>query len=134
MRNLLIAACSAAAILAFTAAVPALAGGEPEMTKLLNTTLDDLKQEVNIVLVEVEPGFETERHLHPGHLFLYVLDGTIEVHVEGEEPKKASAGEVLQEPPDRPMIGRNLSTTESARFVLFQIGEIGKPLTIAQPK
>ena len=134
MRNLLITACSVATFVAVTALVPALAGGEPKMTKLLTTPLEDIGREVHIILTEVEPGFETERHLHPGHLFIYVLDGVIEVHVEGEEPMKASAGEVLREPPNKPMVGRNVSSTEGARFILFQIGEVGKPLTVAQPK
>jgi quercetin dioxygenase-like cupin family protein len=134
MRNLLITACSVATFIAFTAAVPALAGGEPKQTKLLNTTLDDINREVNIVLAEFGPGAETPRHLHPGNLFVYVLEGSLEVHVEGKEPQRISAGEVFQEVPDKPMLGRNVSSSDVARVIIFQIGEVGKPLTVAQPE
>jgi hypothetical protein len=32
------------------------------------------------------------------------------------------------------MIGRNASSTEGARFVVFQIGPTGKPLMVPQPQ
>ncbi len=134
MRNLFVTACIAAAFFVSSATVPALAGGEPKRTKLLNTTLGDIEREVNIVVAEFEPGAETPRHLHPGNLFVYVLEGTLEVHVEGEEPQMISAGEVFQEVPDKPMVGRNVSASEGAKVIIFQIGEVGKPLTVAQPK
>ncbi len=90
--------------------------------------------EANIVLFEVEPGFETERHIHPGHVFVYVLEGTVEVDAEGQDPIQVSAGEAAYELPNLPMVGRNTSSTEGARFVVFQVGEAGKPLMVNQPK
>jgi hypothetical protein len=32
------------------------------------------------------------------------------------------------------MAGRNTNSTEGARFVVLQVGEAGKPLTVDQPK
>lgn len=111
---------------------PAVA--DSETTPVLKQQLQGLDgMEANIVLFNVEPGFETERHIHPGHVFVYVLEGEIEVAVEGEEPVRASAGEAFYELPNKPMVGRNVSSTQGARFIVFQVGEAGKELMIAQP-
>jgi hypothetical protein len=33
-----------------------------------------------------------------------------------------------------PMVGGNASSTDGARFIMFQVGESGKPLMVAQPQ
>ena len=115
------------------ASAPAL--GDEQVTPLLNTRLAGMEEmEANIALVEVDPGFVTERHLHPGHVFLYVLEGSIEIDVDGMESVQISAGEAAYELPNTPMVGRNTSSVDGARFVLFQVGPTGAPLTIDQPK
>lgn len=87
-------------------------------------------KEATVVIIEVPPGFQTPPHIHPGDLFVYVLEGAIEVELEGGEKLAASAGEVIYEPPNHPMIGRNASSSEGARILIFQVGDKGKPLTI----
>jgi quercetin dioxygenase-like cupin family protein len=62
------------------------------------------------------------------------LEGAIEIDVDGEDPLVVSAGEAIYETPNKPMVGRNASSTEGARFVVFQVGEAGKPLMVAQPE
>ena len=106
-----------------------------KITPVLKQKLEGMENmEANIVLFEVEPGFATERHLHPGHVFVYVLEGVIEMDVEGSEPVRVSAGAAAYEIPNQPMVGRNASSTEGARFVVFQVGDAGKELMVAQPK
>jgi quercetin dioxygenase-like cupin family protein len=87
-------------------------------------------KEVNIVLMEVPPGFQTPSHTHPGDLFVYVLEGAVEIELESGEKLAASAGEVIYEPPDQPMVGRNASSSEGARLLIFQVGDEGKPLMV----
>ena len=36
-------------------------------------------QEAKIVLFQVPPGWTPPRHVHPGHLFLYMLKGSVEL-------------------------------------------------------
>lgn len=103
------------------------------MTPLLKQAIQD-GMEVNILRLEAEPGFETERHLHPGHVFVYVLEGTVELVVDDEETVQLSAGEAGYEQPNKPMIGRNASATEGVSAIIFQVGEAGKPLQVPQPK
>ncbi len=42
----------------------------------------------------------------------------------------SAPGDVLHEIPGRNMVANNISSTEGARFLVFQVGEIGKPLTV----
>ncbi len=101
------------------------------ITKLLNTSLDGIAgQEANVVLFEVAPGWTIANHSHPGHIFVYMLQGSIKIEVEGEPAHVLSAGDVLHEIPGRNMVANNVSSTKGARFLVFQVGEIGKPLTV----
>ena len=118
----------AVSVLGFTAAF-----ADEEATPVLKQALPD-NMEANIVLIKAGPGFETERHIHPGHVFVYVLEGTVELDFDGEDPVRVSAGEAVYEQPNKPMVGRNVSSTEDVRLVVFQVGEAGKPLQIDQPK
>jgi quercetin dioxygenase-like cupin family protein len=47
---------------------------------LLKQSLKGLEgKEANIVLIEVPAGWQIPPHTHPGNLFVYVLQGTIEI-------------------------------------------------------
>ncbi|MDN3558084.1 cupin domain-containing protein [Halomonas maura] len=108
------------------------ASGDP--TTLLTTELQGIEgMEVNIVLFEEEPGKVFGRHIHPGNLFVYVLDGSLRVEIEGQEPREAKAGEVIHEVPDKPMVA-SVTGEEGVRFVVFQIGPIGEPIMVSQPE
>ncbi|RTR06940.1 cupin domain-containing protein [Halomonas nitroreducens] len=111
---------------------PMLATGDS--TQLMKTELQGVEgMEVNIVDYDVGPDWVTDRHIHPGHVFVYVTEGSLEVAVEGKEPRTIMAGEVFYERPDQPMVGRTVSA-EGAKFTLFQIGSTGEPLTVSQPE
>ena len=133
MRNRLIGTMAAMTLISASALGSAAALADEETIPLLKQALPD-NMEANIVRLEVGPGFETERHLHPGHVFVYVLEGAIDLIVDGKEPVHVSAGEVAYEEPNQPMVGRNASSTEGARLIIFQVGEAGKPLQVDQPK
>ena len=128
---------TAAVVLSLAVALqgPASAGGDQKVTKVLNAALQDMSgKEANIVLFEVGPGWTIKRHFHPGHIFVYVLEGALEIDVEGRELSRIEAGGAFHEIPDRPMTAKNVSASEGARFVVFQVGEQGKPLTVYQPQ
>jgi quercetin dioxygenase-like cupin family protein len=135
LRNFLISAGAASSVLAAIAFVPTIAFGEETVTPLLKQAINGTAQmEANVAQIDISPGHATERHVHPGHVFIYVLEGSIEIDVDGEEPLKASAGQAIYELPDRPMVGRNASSSEGARIIVFQVGEAGKPLEVPQPQ
>jgi len=136
MRKTLSATITASTLLLTPAFLPSMVLADEEVTPLLKQSLEGMDgMEANVVLFEVEPGFETERHIHPGHLFIYVLEGEIEIDVEGQdEPIRIASGEAAYEPANTPMVGRNASSSEGARFVVFQVGKAGEPLMVAQPE
>ncbi len=104
---------------------------KPAVTKLLNTPLADIAgKEANVVLFGVGPGWTIGNHSHPGHIFVYMLQGTLKIEVDGDPTVVLSPGDVVYELPDRNMVGSNVSSTEGARFLVFQVGDIGKPLTV----
>lgn len=107
---------------------------DADTTQVLQSELQgEPGREANIVTFDVEPGWQTERHIHPGHVFVYVTDGTIEVDVEGEESRTVSAGEAFYELPDKPMVARTASAEEGAKFIVFQIGPAGEPIMVPRP-
>ena len=100
-------------------------------TPLLKTTLAGMEgKEVIIVHISAPPGFVTAQHFHPGQVFVYVLEGAVTIEMEGDAPLKLGPGDVFQEPSGRSMVGKNLSSTHGAEFVVFQIGDKGKPLMV----
>jgi quercetin dioxygenase-like cupin family protein len=77
----------------------------------------------------VPPGFETAKHYHPGAVFVYVLEGSLAIETE-KGTKIVSAGELLEEVPNLDMVGRNASAAEPAKFLVFQVGDTGKPMMV----
>ena len=104
---------------------------KPAVKSLLNTPLAGIAgKEANVVLFAVGPGWKIANHFHPGHIFVYMLQGSIKIEVEGEPERVLGPGDVLYELPDRNMVANNISSAKGARFLVFQVGDIGKPLTV----
>lgn len=122
---------AAASLLALAGVSASAAAGGVEKTAVLKTGLEGAEDmEANIVEFEVGADWETKRHFHPGHVFVYVTEGAIEIDVEGREPRVVSAGEAIYELPDRPMVGRTAGTADGAKFTVFQVGPRGEPLMV----
>ncbi len=104
---------------------------KPVIKGLLKTPLAGIDgKEANVVLFDVGPGWKIANHFHPGHIFVYVLEGAINIEVEGEPARVLKPGDVVHEIPDRKMVANNISSTKGAKFVVFHVGEIGQPVTV----
>jgi quercetin dioxygenase-like cupin family protein len=71
-------------------------------------------------------------HQHSGPVFAYILEGNIENQVEPDAPKTYAAGDVFFEPAmhvHRAL--RNLSETQPAKLLIFQLVPNGRPPAIA---
>ena len=77
----------------------------------------------------IPPEFVGGKHLHPGPVYVYVLEGVLTVELDSET-KTFSAGELYPEDIDSAMVGRNLSGTDDLELLVFQVGDIGKPMMI----
>ena len=98
----------------------------------LNMALPELgaNQEMFVVEVNLAPGQESSPHRHNAHVFVYVLEGTVNMQVAGGELMTLSTGEMFYENPDDiHSVSQNASTTETARFLVHMIKTIGVPVT-----
>ncbi len=75
------------------------------------------------------PGFVGKRHSHPGPVYVYVLEGELTVETKGGT-ETYKAGQLYLEPLNNVMQGKNLSTSDDLELVVFQVGDIGKPMMI----
>jgi quercetin dioxygenase-like cupin family protein len=107
-----------------------------KVTPLMQQPLADFPgKEGLMVTVEFAPGHVDAAHRHPGHVFVYVLEGTIEMQVEGGELRTLRAGDTYYEnPTDIHPVGRNVSDTQPAKLLVFFVKEQGVPpvLPLAQ--
>ena len=101
-----------------------------DVTKLVNVPLAGVEGKVVIIKhLSLPPGFVGGKHFHPGPVFVYVLEGELTVETDvGIET--ISAGKIYREELRQTMRGKNLSTTDAAKIVVFQVGDEGKPMTI----
>ena len=87
--------------------------------------------EVRVITLSVPPGAPSPPHEHTGPVFAYLLEGEIENQVDPNPPQRYKAGQYFYEPPmhvHRSL--RNLSSTENAKLLIFEVVEKGKQFTI----
>ena len=84
---------------------------------------------VDIKHITMPPGFVGGKHFHTGDVFVYVLEGEVTVVMENEQVT-LPAGKIFQEGPDVVMRAKNLSTSVTAKVVVFQVGDTGKPTSV----
>ncbi len=100
-------------------------------TKLIKTALAGMEgKEVNMLRRQFAPGWISAKHYHSGHVFLYVLEGSIIIELEGKPPMTVGPGGVVHELPNRVMVAKNASATDDLKVILFQVGPEGKPMLI----
>ncbi len=86
-------------------------------------------KEVIIKHFGVPPGFVGGRHFHPGPVYVYVLEGELTVETEGGT-ETYKAGQLFPEALNQVMQGKNLSAADDLELLVFQVGDVGKPLMI----
>ena len=113
--------------------VPALRAQEkrelPKRTVLMKTDLATVPGHEGIVsLVELAPGAGEAKHTHPGELLVYVLEGTLTVHVEGKPTATFNPGQAFLIPAETVHWGENEGKTLSKVISMFVVPK-DKPLT-----
>ena len=77
--------------------------------------------------VKLDKGVVIPRHTHPGIESTYMMEGSIELPIQGQETKVYNAGQAFQVPPETPHAGGK-PTTENVHSIVNYIVEKGKPL------
>jgi len=85
---------------------------------------------LNVAEITFPPGATSTKHRHPGPTFVYVLQGAIEIELEGAAPKVYRAGDSFYEEPHQLHVStRNVSETEPAKILAYQLSHKGEALT-----
>lgn len=109
-----------------------LSAQHPTVAQLLTKELTDVPgKEILIVTVEFAPGGADPIHRHDAHGFIYVLEGSVVMQVEGGEPVTLTAGQTFYEGPDDVhVVGRNASSTRPARLLAVLLKDRGAPAQV----
>ena len=99
----------------------------PTVVSLLSMELQDIPgKEALMIAVEYPPGGGDPVHRHDAHAFIYVLEGSIIMQVEGGERMTLTPGQTYYEgPDDLHTVGRNASSTMPAKFIVLLVKDIG---------
>ena len=86
-------------------------------------------KEMTVKHMAIPPGYIGGKHMHTGPVFVYVLEGVLTVETESGTASYG-VGELYPEPLSAVMQGRNLSASDDLELLVFQVGEIGKPMMV----
>ena len=103
-----------------------------EVAMLFKQELADMAGKAGQVLtVEFAPGEVSAPHRHNAHTFVYVLQGSVVMQVQGGEAKTLTAGQTFYENPDDiHTVANNASATEPAKILVFFIKDSDAPASI----
>ena len=91
-------------------------------------------KEALMLTVEYLPGGASMPHRHGADVFVYVLEGSLIMQVDGKPPVTLGAGQTFYESPsDVHRQSANASKTAPAKFVVFLVKDKGKPVTLPVP-
>ncbi|GJM30605.1 MAG: hypothetical protein DHS20C17_32400 [Cyclobacteriaceae bacterium] len=102
---------------------------------LMQKSFPDLPGREGVMLVvDFPPGDSSPKHRHNAHTFVYVLEGSIVMQVEGGEKVTLSPGGTFYETPDDiHVISMNASDTKPAKALVFFVKKEGAPMTVPVP-
>jgi quercetin dioxygenase-like cupin family protein len=119
-----------AAFLALGASEIPLRSESLKRTTLMSQDLSKIDKDmvISIAQLEYEPGGASEAHRHPGHTFVYVLEGALVGQVDDGPVKTYKPGQMFYEPPMHlHAVSRNASQTEPVKFLVIRVAEKGAP-------
>jgi quercetin dioxygenase-like cupin family protein len=109
-----------------------LAVQNAKVTPLLNKDLGGIAGKEGMMLtVEYAPGAVSSKHRHNANTFVYVLEGSIVMGVEGGKEVTLGPGQTFYESPsDIHSVSRNASATKPAKFLVFLVKDKDAPVSI----
>src|SRR3954462_5998134 len=109
-----------------------LVAQEAKVTELLSKDLTNLPGKEGLMLiVDYPPGSSDPIHRHNAHGFIYVLEGSIVMQVRDGKEVTLTPGQTFYEGPgDVHVVGRNVSQTKPAKFVVFFVKDKGAPVLV----
>ena len=114
------------------AKAPEAKAPQAKVTSLMSKDLPESPgKEALMITVVYPPGASDPIHRHNAHAFVYVLEGTIVMQVKGGKEVTLKPGQTFYEGPnDIHTIGRNASSTQPAKFIVFLVKDKGAPALV----
>jgi quercetin dioxygenase-like cupin family protein len=105
---------------------------EAKVTPLLSKELKDGPgKEGLMMVVEYPPGNSDPIHRHNANGFIYVLEGSVVMQVKGGKQVTLTPGQTFYEGPDDVhVVGRNASSTQPAKLLVFLVKDKGAPVLV----
>jgi quercetin dioxygenase-like cupin family protein len=105
---------------------------QPDVAPVMSRELTDIPgKEVLMLTVEYPPGGSDPVHRHDVHGFIYVLEGSVVMQVQGGTAVMLTPGQTFYEGPDDVhVVGRNASTTRPAKFLVILVKDQGAPTLV----
>jgi quercetin dioxygenase-like cupin family protein len=115
------------AALALSTAAGDAATSDAVVTQLLARDLAGASgKEVTMETVEYPPGGKSPPHRHHAQVFVYVLEGSLRMQVQGSPAVTVGRGGTFYESPDDVhIVSENSSQTRPARFLVVMIKDKG---------
>jgi quercetin dioxygenase-like cupin family protein len=100
---------------------------ETKVTPLMTKDLAGLNgKEAAMLTVEYAPGASSSKHRHNANTFVYVLEGSIVMQVEGGKAVILGPGQTFYESPDDVhVVSKNASDSQPAKFLVFFVKDKG---------
>ncbi len=119
------------ALLLFSAALPAARAQGSTVASLLTKDIPEFQgKEMTVITVTVPPGVASAAHRHHAHVFVYVLEGSLLMQVEGGEPKQLGPGDTFYEKPsDVHVTSKNMSDSKPAKMLVVMLKDKGTPVS-----
>jgi quercetin dioxygenase-like cupin family protein len=108
----------------------------PAEAQLLTKPLPNLpaNQEMRVIEISLAPGQSSSPHRHNAHVFVYVLEGRVNMQVTGGPVMTLGPGETFYESPsDVHSVSANASATEPAKFLVHMLRTEGTPVSTPVP-
>ena len=127
------ASCGICAVTGFIATDASAQGTPPVATsgvtrKILAQTDGPTPGYVTIIAeAEIEAGVTVARHTHPGIESAYIIEGGLELPIEGQPTRALKPGDGFQVPPNTPHAGGK-SGDKKTKIAITYVVEKGKPL------
>ena len=105
---------------------------QPPVTSLMSKDLTNMPgKEVLMITVEYPPGWSDPVHRHNAQGFIYVLEGSVVMQVQGGKEVTLTPGQTFYEGiDDVHVVGRNASTTKPAKLLVFLVKNKGAPVLV----
>jgi quercetin dioxygenase-like cupin family protein len=100
---------------------------DTKVTPLVTKDLAGLTgKEAVMFTVEYAPGASSSKHRHNANTFVYVLEGSIVMQVDGGKAVTLGPGQTFYESPDDVhVVSKNASDSQPAKFLVFFVKDKG---------